>query len=264
MADHNASNDNISLIDTHCHVNFPHYSDDRDAMFDRMRDAGVDRCVVVAVDLEHVPELRALSETRDNVWFSAGVHPNHEVPKEPTLDELLSLAEHPRCVAIGESGMDFFRNAVEPELQEARFRTHLQAANACNKPVIVHNRNADDATIRILKDEGAEQCGGIMHCFSSDWETAKQAIDLGFSISFSGNVTFKNNPALREVAAHVPDDLLLLETDSPYLTPVPYRGKRNEPAYVRHIAECIAEVRGVSLESLAAQTTANARKRFNI
>ncbi|MDQ6998663.1 MAG: TatD family hydrolase, partial [Mariprofundus sp.] len=164
----------------------------------------------------------------------------------------------------GESGMDFFRNSVEPELQESRFRTHLQAAKACNKPIIVHDRNADEASIRILTDEGADRCGGIMHCFSSDWQTAKQAIDLGFSISFSGNVTFKNNPALREVAAQVPDDLLLIETDSPYLTPVPYRGKRNEPAYVRHIAECIAEVRGVSLETLAKQTTANALKRFNI
>ena len=264
MADYAAHNDTISLIDTHCHVNFPHYSDDRDAMFDRMRDAAVDRCIVVAVELEHVAELRTLSEARDNVWFSVGVHPNHEVAKEPTLDELLKLSDHPRCVAIGESGMDFFRNSVEPDIQEARFRTHLQAANACNKPVIVHNRNADEATIRILKEEGVESCGGIMHCFSSDWHTAKQAIDLGMSISFSGNVTFKNNPALREVAAQVPDDLLLLETDSPYLTPVPYRGKRNEPAYVRHIAECLAEVRGVTLETLATQTTANALKRFNI
>ena len=254
----------ISLFDTHCHVNFPHYSDDREAMFDRMVVAGVERCMVVAVDLEHVHELRTLAEAHDNVWFSAGVHPNHEVPKEPTVDELLSLADHPRCMAIGETGMDFFRNSVEPDIQEARFRTHLQAARACNKPVIVHNRNADEATIRILTDEGVETCGGIMHCFSSDWQTAKQAIDLGMSISFSGNVTFKNNPALRDVAAQVPDDLLLIETDAPYLTPVPYRGKRNEPAYVRHIAECIADVRGVSLETLATQTTNNALKRFKI
>ncbi len=254
----------ITLFDTHCHVNFPHYSDDRNAMFDRMVVAGVERCVVVAVELEQVPELRALSETRDNVWFSSGVHPNHEVDKEPTQDEILSLADHPRCVAIGESGMDFFRNSVDPEIQESRFRTHLKAASACNKPIIVHNRNADEATIRILTDEGVETCGGIMHCFSSDWETAKQAIDLGMSISFSGNVTFKSNNALREVAAKVPDDLLLVETDAPYLTPVPYRGKRNEPAYVRHIAECIADVRGVSVENLASQTTKNAIKRFKI
>jgi len=262
MAEHGSNS--ISLFDTHCHVNFPHYSDDRDAMFDRMAEAGVDRCVVVAVDLEHVSELRAMAESRSNVWFSAGVHPNHEVDAEPTLDELLNLADHPRCVAIGESGMDFFRDTVCKEIQESRFRTHLQAAKSCNKPIIVHNRNADEASIRILNDEGVETCGGIMHCFSSDWATAKQAIDLGMSISFSGNVTFKANHDLRAVAAQVPDDLLLIETDSPYLTPVPYRGKRNEPTYVRHIAECIAEVRGVSLETLAAQSTANAIKRFRL
>jgi len=245
-------------------MNFPHYEDDRDAVFERMAKAGVDRCVVVAVDLEHVAELRALAEARDHVWFTAGVHPNHEVPQEPCIDDLLTLAKHPRCVAIGETGMDFFRNSVDADIQESRFRTHLQAAHACNKPVIVHNRNADDASMRILKEEHVETCGGIMHCFSSDWKTAKQAIDLGMSISFSGNVTFKANHELREVAAKVPDELLLIETDSPYLTPVPYRGKRNEPTYVRNIAECIAEVRGVELATLASQTTANGIKRFKL
>jgi len=258
------TNTDISLFDTHCHVNFPHYSDDRDAMFERMAGAGVDRCVVVAVDLEHVHELRDLAEARDNVWFSAGVHPNHDVEQEPSIEDLLALAEHPRCVAIGESGMDFFRNSVSPDIQETRFRTHLQAAHACNKPVIVHNRHADEASMRILKEENVENCGGIMHCFSSDWPTAKRAIDLGMSISFSGNVTFKANQALRDVAAQVPDDLLLIETDSPYLTPVPHRGKRNEPTYVRHIAECLAEVRGVNLETLATQTTKNAMLRFQL
>ncbi len=254
----------ISLFDTHCHINFPHYDDDQDLMFKRMADADVDRCVVVAVELEHVAALRELSETRNNVWFSVGVHPNHDVNKEPSVDDLLHLADHPRCVAIGESGMDFFRNSVDKDIQESRFRAHLQAAHACNKPIIVHNRNADAASIRILKEEHVETCGGIMHCFSSDWATAQQAIDLGMSISFSGNVTFKANDALRQVAANVPDELLLIETDSPYLTPVPYRGKRNEPAYVRHIATCIAEVRGVSLATLATQTTNNALKRFNL
>ncbi len=254
----------ISLFDTHCHVNFPHYKDDRDAMFERMAAAGVEGCIVVAVDLEHVSELRELAEARDHIWFSAGVHPNHDVATEPSVDDLLSLADHPRCVAIGESGMDFFRNTVASETQESRFRTHLQAARLCNKPIIVHNRNADEASMRILSDEGVQTCGGIMHCFSSDWPTAKKAIDLGMSISFSGNVTFKANQALRDVAARVPDDLLLIETDSPYLTPVPYRGKRNEPTYVRHIAECIAETRGVSLAKLASQTTANAIKRFQL
>ncbi len=252
------------LFDSHCHVNFSHYSEDRDAMFERMAAQGVEGCAVVAVELEHVPELRALAEARDNVWFSVGVHPNHEVGAEPTVETLCDLADHPRCVAMGESGMDFFREHVAPDIQEARFRTHIRAAKAVNKPVIVHDREADAATIRILSDEGVAECGGIMHCFSSDWETASQAIDLGMSISFSGNVTFKRNDALRAIAARVPDDLLMVETDSPYLAPMPMRGKRNEPAFVRYVAECIAEVRSVSLAGLAMQTTANSRRRFGI
>jgi len=257
----------IRLFDSHCHVNFGHFSEDRDAVFARMAEQGVEGCVVVAVELEHVPELLTLAETRDNVWFSVGVHPNHDVGAnegEPTVDALCALADHPRCVAIGETGMDFFREHVAPEIQEARFRTHIRAAKSVNKPVIVHDREADAASMRILKDEGIESCGGIMHCFSSDWDTASRAIDLGMSISFSGNVTFKRNDELRAVAARVPDDLLMVETDSPYLAPVPNRGKRNEPAYVRHVAECIAEVRGVSLAELALQTTENSRFRFHI
>jgi len=254
----------IRLFDSHCHVNFGHFSEDRDAVFTRMDEAGVKGCTVVAVDLEHVHELRSLAEARDNVWFSVGVHPNHEVEREVAADELCALADHPRCVAIGETGMDFFREHVSPAIQEARFRTHIRAAKAVNKPVIVHDREADAASMRILKDEGVADCGGIMHCFSSNWDTASQAIELGMSISFSGNVTFKRNDELRAVAAKVPGELLMIETDSPYLAPVPRRGKRNEPAFVRHVAECIAEVRGVSLAELADLTTANTRRRFNI
>jgi len=254
----------IRLFDSHCHVNFGHFSEDRDAMFVRMAEQGVEGCVVVAVELDHVPELRALAEARDNVWFSVGVHPNHEVVTEPGVDELCALADHPRCVAIGETGIDFFREHVSPDIQETRFRTHIRAAKAIDKPVIVHDREADAACMRVLKDEGVGDCGGIMHCFSSDWDTASQAIDLGMSISFSGNVTFKRNDDLRAVAARVPDDLLMVETDSPYLAPMPHRGKRNEPAYVRHVAECIADVRGVSLARLAQLTTENTRRRFRI
>jgi len=252
----------IKLFDSHCHVNFGHFSKDRDAVFERMAEQGVEGCVAVAVDLDHINELRALAESRDNVWFSVGVHPNHETEVEPAVDRLCELAGHPRCVAIGETGMDFFREHISPDIQEARFRTHIRAAKAVNKPVIVHDREADAASMRILADEGVADCGGIMHCFSSDWDTASRAIDLGMSISFSGNVTFKHNDALRGVAAKVPDDLLMVETDSPYLAPVPNRGKRNEPAYVRHVAACIAEVRGVTLADLARQTTENSRRRF--
>lgn len=256
--------DPIRLFDSHCHVDFSHFDDDRDAMFERMAAVGVEGCVVVAVDFDHIPALKGLAEVRDNVWFSVGIHPNHAVESEPSIDVLCELADHPRCVAIGETGMDFFRHHVSPEVQEQRFRTHMRAAKAVNKPLIVHNRDADSETIRILREEKISECGGIMHCFSADMATAEAAIDMGMSISFSGNVTFKRNDELRAVAAAVPDELLLVETDSPYLAPMPFRGKRNEPAYVRQVAECIAEVRGISLAELAAQTTANARARFRI
>ncbi len=254
----------IRLVDTHCHLDFPHFEEDRGEVLTRMHLAGVVWAVTVAVDLEHVRGIFSLVENHDNLYCSVGVHPNHEVGEEPGLEELCELALHPKCVAIGETGMDFFRHHVSPERQEERFRTHIRAANRLEKPVIVHNREADDAVIRILREEGVETCGGIMHCFSSDWETARQALDLGLSISFSGNVTFRKNDGLREVARNVPEEMLLIETDSPYLAPVPRRGRRNEPAHVRHVAECLAEVRGVSLERLAEMTTANAMRRFAV
>ncbi len=254
----------MELFDTHCHIDFSHFDDDRDAVFTRMAAAGVSRCVAVAVELEQTRRLIELAESRQNVWFSVGVHPNHEVEAEPTFEQLCELSNHDKCVAIGETGMDFFRHHVEPELQEARFRSHIRAAHAVNKPVIVHMREADEATFRILKDEDITACGGIMHCFSSGWDAASQALDMGMSISFSGNVTFKNSHELREVAARVPLESLLLETDAPYLAPVPKRGKRNEPTYVQHVAQCIADARHMQLAELAEITTANALKRFNI
>ncbi|PIW47877.1 MAG: DNAase [Zetaproteobacteria bacterium CG12_big_fil_rev_8_21_14_0_65_54_13] len=254
----------IALFDSHCHVDFHHFDDDRDAVFERMQQQGVTRLLAVSVELEQTPRLQALVAARDNVWFSVGVHPNHEVDSEPSEEELIRLAAHPRCVAIGETGMDLFRHHVDPALQQSRFRTHIRAAHRLNKPVIVHMRDADEVTLRVLAEENIAGCGGIMHCFSSSWPAAKQALDMGMSISFSGNVTFKRNDALRDVARQVPDELLLIETDSPYLAPMPMRGKRNEPGFVRHVAECLAEVRGVSLERLAEQTTANAMRRFGI
>jgi len=254
----------ISLFDTHCHIDFQHFDEDRGDVFARMQEAGVERIVAVAVELEQTERLIKLAESRKNVWFSVGIHPNHEAEHEPTVEELCGLSEHPRCVAIGESGMDFFRHRVEPEVQAARFRTHIRAGKAVNKPVIVHMRDADEATLSILQEEEIEACGGIMHCFSSGWDAASRALDMGMSISFSGNVTFKRNEELREVAARVPADKLLVETDAPYLAPMPHRGKRNEPTYVRHVAECIAEVRGLTLAELAKITTRNALARFNI
>ncbi len=254
----------ISLFDTHCHIDFFQFDEDREAVFGRMRGAGVDRIVAVSVELEQHERLKSLAEGREGVWFSVGIHPNHDSAHEPTVDELCALASHDRCVAIGESGMDFFRHHVEPEMQQARFRTHIRAARELGKPVIVHMRDADEATLRVMAEEGMEACGGIMHCFSSDWNAASRALDMGLSISFSGNVTFRRNDALREVAARVPLEALLVETDAPYLAPVPYRGKRNEPTYVRDVAECIAGVRGMTLAELAGATTANALRRFGI
>ncbi len=233
-------------------------------MLERFAQAGGQWLVSVAVDLDHLPRLQALAKSRDNVYFSVGVHPNHEVDAEPTVDQLCELADHPKCVAIGETGLDFFRHRVSPEEQEARFRTHIQAAKALNKPVIVHNRDADKDVLRVMADEGISDCGGIMHCFSSDWPTAQAALDMNMSISFTGNVTFKRNEELRGVAAKVPEDMLLIETDSPYLTPEPFRGKRNEPSYVRNVAECIAKVRNVPPEYLASATSQNASRRFGL
>jgi len=254
----------MQLFDSHCHVDFEHFDDDRDDVFERMQEAGVTRIVAVAVELEQTPRLINLVESRDGVWFSVGVHPNHEVAIEPTVDQLCELAEHGKCVAIGESGMDFFRAHVDPTIQEQRFRTHIRAAHAVNKPVIVHMRDADEATLRILKEENIAGCGGIMHCFSSDWTSASAALDMGMSISFSGNVTFKRNDGLREVAAKVPEASILIETDSPYLTPMPMRGKRNEPTFVKHVAQCVADARQMPIEKLAEITTSNALRRFRL
>ncbi|MDX8396767.1 MAG: TatD family hydrolase [Mariprofundaceae bacterium] len=254
----------MELFDTHCHIDFEHFDEDRDDVFTRMQQAGVNRIVAVAVELEQTSRLIDLVEAHDNVWFSVGVHPNHEVESEPSVDQLCELSNHKRCVAIGESGMDFFRHHVAPEVQEQRFRTHIRAAHAVNKPVIVHMREADEITLRILKEENVAACGGIMHCFSSDWESAAQALDMGMSISFSGNVTFKRNDELRDIAARVPESSILIETDSPYLAPMPLRGKRNEPSFVRHVAQCVADQRQMSLAKLAEQTTQNAMERFSL
>ena len=254
----------MRLFDSHCHIDFPQFDEDRAAMLGRMWETGLIGCVAVSVELEALPRLFRLAESETRVWASVGIHPNHETHQEPTVDQLCELAQHPRCVAIGETGMDFFRHHVSPEVQEARFRTHIRAARELDKPVIVHMREADSHTLRVLEEEEIAACGGIMHCFSSDLDAARRALDMGMHISFSGNVTFPKNEALRQVAAAVPEDRLLIETDSPYLAPVPKRGKRNEPAYVLHVAECLAALRDMPLEALCALTTANAARRFAI
>lgn len=259
-----AEEKHLRLFDSHCHIDFSHFDADREAMFERMAEAGVEGAVVVAVELEQTPGLTQFVEAHDNLWFSVGIHPNHETDCEPDVETLCQLAGHPRCVAIGETGMDLFRHRVDPAIQQQRFRTHIGAARVLDKPVIVHNRDADADAMRLLAEEGVDACGGVMHCFSSDWVIASAALDLGMMISFSGNVTFKRNDALREVAAEVPLDRLMIETDSPYLAPVPNRGRRNEPAFVQHVASCLADLHGMPLAEFAAITTANSRRFFGI
>ncbi len=256
-------NRDIQLFDSHCHLDFPHYSDDRDAVIQRMRQQGVAQAMLVATELPHVPRLQALAASQPGFYFSVGVHPNHAVEEEPDAATLRQLADHPLCRAIGETGMDFFRHQVDARVQEARFRLHIAVAQELGLPVIVHMRDAAEACMQVLEDMAENgRINGIMHCFSSTQAYAERALALGMDISFSGNVTFKRNTALQRVATGVPADHLLVETDAPFLAPVPYRGKRNEPGHVRHVASFLAELRGVTLAELAAQCTANTCRRF--
>lgn len=251
------------LVDSHCHIDFEHFDEDRAEMLQSMWQT-LDWALVVSVDLTLLPRLIALVESEKNLYCSVGIHPNHEVEEESNAQALFELAQHPRCVAIGETGMDFFRNSLSEEVQANRFRYHLQAASLAQKPVIVHMRDADEATLAILKEGNVAGCGGVMHCFSSTKDAARRALDMGMYISFSGNVTFKRNDDLRDVAKFVPADRIVVETDSPYLAPVPKRGKRNEPSYVQYVAQCIAEVRGMPLDEFSAMTTANAAALFKV
>ena len=246
------------LVDSHCHIDFPDYADGAAPLLANMRVAGVGHALCVSVDLERFPNVLALAEAHPNVFASVGVHPDHQDCEEPTVERLLDLARHPKVVAIGETGLDYYRLPREAvDWQRERFRTHIRAARQAGKPLIVHTRSAADDTLAILREEAASETGGVMHCFTESWQVARAALELGFYISFSGIVTFKSAAELREVARQVPLDRLLVETDSPYLAPVPYRGKRNEPAYVRHVAELIADLRGVPVQAVDEATTEN-------
>jgi TatD DNase family protein len=247
----------MQLVDSHCHINFPPLADQVPRILDGARAQGVAYMLCVSVTLEAYPEVRALAYAHPHVFASVGVHPNEREGRDPSVEELVELAADPRVVAIGETGLDYYRSEGELGWQQERFRRHIRAARTCGKPLIIHTREAATDTLAIMNEERAGEAGGVMHCFSESWEVARAALDLGFYISFSGIVTFKSAQALRDVAARVPADRLLVETDAPYLAPVPHRGKTNEPAYVRLVAEHLATVRGVSLEILAEQTTAN-------
>jgi TatD DNase family protein len=246
------------LVDSHCHIDFPDYADGVAPLLANMARCGVSHALCVSVSLERFPAVLDLAERHANLFASVGVHPDHEETREPEVEELVRLADHPKVVAIGETGLDYYRSPREAvPWQRERFRTHIRAARAARKPLIIHTRNAAEDTLGILAEEGAEEVGGVMHCFTESLAVAERAMAMGFHISFSGIVTFKNAAELREVARAVPLDRLLVETDAPYLAPVPHRGKRNEPAYVLHVAEEIARVKGLPLETVAAASREN-------
>jgi len=255
------------LVDSHCHldrVDLKPYGGEFARLMAETAAAGVGRMLCVCIDLEHYPGMRALVDPFPQVVVSVGVHPNEEGVQDPGPDELVALAADPRNVAIGETGLDYYRSEGDTTWQQERFRNHIAAARACGKPLIIHTRAARGDTIRIMAEAQARDAGGVMHCFTEDWATAKAALDLGFYISFSGILTFKTAADLREVAARVPLDRLLIETDSPYLAPIPHRGRPNEPRYVSHVAECVGGLRGMATEAVADLTAANFTALFRV
>ncbi len=245
------------LVDSHCHLDFPELLSDLDGVRQRMVLAGVREALCVSVTLETLPLVLDIASRCPEILASVGVHPDEPDATEPSGEQLVDLARHPRVVAIGETGLDYYRNPAHAPIQQARFRTHIRAARACQLPLIIHTRSAGEDTLRLLREEGAQAVGGVIHCFTETWDFAREALALGFYVSFSGIVTFRNAAALRDVARQVPLDRLLVETDSPYLAPVPHRGRSNEPAFVREVAQQVAEVRGLGLEVLAQATTEN-------
>ena len=253
------------FTDSHCHLNFPELQERLPQILQDMKDAQVTRALCISTTLEDFPQVHQLALDYPHMWATVGVHPDNEGVQEPTFDDLVSRSQLPRVVGIGETGLDYYqmderkggRTIADMEWQRERFRIHIRAAIAADKPLIIHTRSAAEDTLRIMREEGAEKIGGVMHCFTESLEVAEQAIKMGFYISFSGIVTFKNATALKEVAKHVPLDRILVETDSPYLAPVPYRGKTNQPAYVKYVAQEIAKLRGISEQEVASATTEN-------
>ena len=247
------------LVDSHCHLDFPDLAGRVPELLARMEAADVGAAVCVGVNLADRERVLRLAESDRRLFATVGVHPEceFEPAEEPSADDLVALANHPKVIAIGETGLDYYWHKDCPEWQRVRFRAHIAAARRLALPLVIHTRDAAADTLRLMTEEGADAVGGVMHCFTESWEVASAALDLGFHISFSGVVTFKNAVALKEVARKVPLDRLLVETDAPYLAPVPYRGKQNEPSYVRHVAEEVARLRGMDYAALAVATTDN-------
>ncbi|SAL68805.1 deoxyribonuclease [Caballeronia cordobensis] len=256
------------FVDSHCHINFEGLADRLPDVLDKMRAHAVTHALCVSVDLETLPSVLAIAEKYENVYASVGVHPDHEDMREPSVAELVELAKHPKVCAIGETGLDYYRlegrSLADMEWQRERFRTHIRAAHIAAKPLIVHTRSSAEDTLRIMEEERAGVPGGVMHCFTEAWDVAEKALAQNFHISLSGIVTFKNAKDVQEVARRVPIDRLLIETDSPYLAPVPYRGKPNEPAYVSYVGRFIAQLREAPEEAVAEATTDNFFRLFKI
>ncbi len=254
----------MSLIDSHCHLDrlaLEKIGTDLDGVMALAKENGVEQMLCVSINIENFPEVLKISHCYSNIFASIGVHPSDD-GEEPSVERLIQLSDDPKIIAIGETGLDYFYNEGDLEWQRERFRVHIRTAIATGKPLIIHTREAEADTLAIMREEGADKIGGVMHCFTGSLAMAQQCLELGFYISFSGIVTFRNADELREVAKMVPEDRILIETDAPYLTPVPKRGKPNHPALVKHVAEHIAEQRGVSFEQIAEATSANFRCLF--
>jgi TatD DNase family protein len=254
------------FVDSHCHLTFPELHGRIDSIRADMAAANVDRALVICTTLEEFPRVHELAVRFDNFWASAGVHPENEEVEEPTVERLVELAGLPKVVAIGETGLDYYRlngrTREQMHWQRERLRVHVRAARQVRKPLIVHTRSASEDTLAVLREEGAQEAGGVFHCFTETMHVARAALDLGFMVSFSGILTFRNAEELREVARYVPLERCLIETDSPYLAPVPHRGKVNNPAWVPHVAAKLAEVKQVSLEQVAQITSQNFNRLF--
>lgn len=257
------------FIDSHCHLDFPEFQNRLPEVLANMKSSNVTHALCVSVDIPDFPNVLKLAQEHPHLYASVGVHPDYEDTPEPSVEFLVEMAtKYSKIIAIGETGLDYFRMGDRSyeslEWQRDRFRTHIRAALQAKRPLIIHTRSASEDTINILKDEGADAIGGVMHCFTESLDVARKAMDMGFYISFSGIVTFKSAKELQETCKQIPLDRLLIETDSPYLAPIPYRGKTNEPAWVSKVGEYIAALKGISIEELAKVTTSNFYQCFQI
>lgn len=254
------------IIDSHCHLNYLKLDDiNLEEVIDNAKEAGIEKIVSIAVAWDEIADIEKITENFDNVYHSVGVHPSELDSYQPSVDDIIARSQHKKCVAIGETGLDYYYNGEETKkAQKIKFVNHMQAANDVKKPVIIHTRSAKQDTLDILKSENVEGCGGILHCFTEDYDMAKKALDMGMYISFSGILTFKNAKDIQETAKKLPLDRILIETDAPYLTPVPLRGKPNYPEYVKYVAQFLADLKGFSYDEVAKQTYENTCEVFKL